>query len=81
MDLSPADHVPGGRIGYVRETACTVFPPSRPLTDQDARVGECEPCDVVMKRANPKLFLDMADSTAASCYHCGRDTRFPWGGW
>jgi hypothetical protein len=76
-----ADHIPGGRSGYTWATACTVFPPPRPLTDQDECAGACESYGEVMKRANPKLFLDMSDTTEATCYHCGRDARFPWDGW
>ena len=76
-----ADHIPGGRSGYVWATACTIFPPSRPLTDQGECAGECESYSEAMHRANPKLRLDMSDSTEATCYHCGRDTRFPMDRW
>jgi hypothetical protein len=31
-----------------------------------------------MRRANPKLFLDLADSAMTTCYHCDRDLSLDW---
>lgn len=62
----PRDHDP--LRGYAR---CTVWPPLR-QSGPDGRCPDgCESRERVMRRANPALRLDLADSALFTCYHCG----------
>jgi hypothetical protein len=53
-----------------RYTRCTVFPPLHPVADgQRCPPGQCESVERAIRRANPKLFFDLADSAMSCCYH------------
>ena len=53
---------PAGHDPRHRYTRCTVFPPGRPA-GPDGRCAEgCESKDLALRRANPRLHLDLADS-------------------
>lgn len=62
----PLDHNPRHRM-----TRCTVYPPRRESGPDGRCVGGCESTERAMKRANPKLWFDLADSAMTRCYHCG----------
>ena len=62
----PRDH-----SSYSRYTRCTVSPPRNEVSLAGRCVGDCESTEQAMKRANPRLWFDLADSASAYCYHCG----------
>lgn len=50
--------------------AQSVFP-ARRLAGPDGRCRDvCESTERAMRRANPKLGFDLADSAMTTCYHC-----------
>ncbi|MBF6089459.1 hypothetical protein [Nocardia cyriacigeorgica] len=54
-----------------RYPRCTVFPPHREVPEGErCPEGTCESTERALKRANPGLFLDLADSASMTCYHC-----------
>ena len=62
----PRDHDP--RRGAPK---CVVYPEGRVL-GPDGRCAEgCESIERAMDRANPRLFLDLADSALTTCFGCG----------
>lgn len=62
----PLDHSPLSRF-----TRCTVFPPDRESGPDGQCVEGCESTERALRRANPKLRFDLADSAMTTCYHCG----------
>lgn len=62
----PKDH--DARRSY---PACFVRPPHRAPGDGERCVEGCESTEIALGSANPGLFLDLADSASATCYHCG----------
>lgn len=62
----PRDHDPRRRT-----PTCAVYPPGRPVGPDGRCVERCESTESAMRRANPKLWLDLADSAMMTCYHCG----------
>lgn len=62
----PADHSP-----LHRYTRCTVFPPRREAGPNGRCFDGCESKERAMRRANPRLWFDLADSAMTICYHCG----------
>ena len=63
----PIDHDP-----LRQYTKCTVFPPQQP-SGPDGRCAErCESTARVMRRANPRMYFDLADSAYMTCYHCSQ---------
>jgi hypothetical protein len=61
----PVDHDPISRY-----TKCTVYPPPKPAGPGGRCADGCESTEKAMRRANPGLFFDLADSASMSCYHC-----------
>lgn len=55
------------------EPTCTVYPPRNEVAANGTCVGDCESRERAMNRANPKLYLNLADSAMMTCYHCGGD--------
>ncbi|GAA3852312.1 hypothetical protein GCM10022243_17460 [Saccharothrix violaceirubra] len=60
------DHSPLSRY-----TRCTVFPPLRDAGPDGRCPDACESTELAMRRANPGLYFDLADSASMTCYHCG----------
>ena len=54
-----------------RYTRCTVLPPRRPAGPSGRCVDGCESTERAVRRANPELHFDLADSASMACYHCG----------
>lgn len=54
-----------------RYTTCTVLPDRREPGPTGRCLEDCESTELAMKRANPKLYFDLADSASFLCHHCG----------
>lgn len=54
-----------------RYTRCTVFPQRRDVPAGERCAEGCQSTESALRAANPRLYLDLADSAMMTCYHCG----------
>jgi len=67
----PAAHSPCSMY-----TRCTMFPPRLEPGPDGRCLDGCESTQRALRRANPRLSFDFADSALMLCYHCGFDLVF-----